>query len=184
VAAYPPGSVDTQCVLEKKEYKDYNFREAVLNRYPDADNPYREYVDESGREFEQAPIRGNIGYSHIFIFNYGSLLVNGTLFYEGEGIDQWLNWDQPDRYSMPGRDDYWLADVSAMFSSTYGMPAGNMWYVRLRCNNVTNGDALATKTYSTDIFFVGENLFNPRSGTIMGIHVLPRTFGVFFGIDW
>jgi outer membrane receptor protein involved in Fe transport len=165
---------------------DYNRRDALLAMFPDAVNVWgSSYADESGREFGGAPIRANGTYSHTFNFKDGStLFANGTLFYNGDGIDIHVNYGEPGHYVMPGREAYWTGDLSATYMSSRWMPAGTMWNIRLMCNNVWDNDALDTVSYSDDIFFGPQNVYTPGSGLIVGNYILPRTYSVTFGINW
>jgi hypothetical protein len=167
------------------EYEDYNIGRAILEQFPEADSPYTEsgQMDQSGREFGGAPIDGNIGYMHTHHIGSDILTLTGYLFYHGEGLDQTLNFGLPNEYSMPGREDYWTGDVSASYISSYGMPPGTLWHLRFWCNNVWDNDALAYRFYGDQDFMFGQ-CFPPRSGTIMGGYIQPRTYGLAFGITW
>jgi len=168
------------------EYGDnYNTRAALLAIYPDSISPWRDTTpDQSGREFGGSPIRANMSYSHTFRIENDILYTNATMFYEGEGIDQYVNYGKDNQYVMPGRPDYFSFDVSTSYSSSRWMPAGTMWHIRFRCSNVLDNDALSSITYSDDYGFAGVDVYPPGSGTISGFYILPRTYSVAFGINW
>jgi outer membrane receptor protein involved in Fe transport len=168
------------------EYGDnYNTRAALLAIYPNAISPWRDTTpDQSGREFGGSPIRANMGYSHTFHIGRDVLSTHGTLFYEGKGIDQYVNYGKANQYVMPGRPDYFTASVSALYSSSLWMPAGMMWNVRFSCNNLLDNDALSSISYSDDYGFAGVDVYPTGSGTISGFYILPRTYSITFGINW
>ncbi len=170
------------------EYKSpYDPRAAVLAAFPDADSPYLDYSenpDLGGYEFGGAPIRGNLSYTHTFRFDSGdTLMVTGTGFYEGEGIDRYLYRTYPEEYSMPGRDDYWTADVSLMYSSTRWMSPGNLWGIRFSAQNIFDNDALSSISYSP-YWFNRQFPYAERSGTISGSYINPRTYSITFDINF
>jgi outer membrane receptor protein involved in Fe transport len=165
----------------------YNPRDALLAIYPDAISPWRDTTpDQSGREFGGSPIRANMTYSHTFYIGKDVLYTNGTLFYEGTGIDEYVNYGKPNQYVMPGRPDYYTVDVSASYSSSRWVPAGMMWNVRFSCNNVLDNDALSYISYSDDYGYgaTGVDVFATGSGTIRGNYILPRTYMVTFGLNF
>ncbi|KPK74318.1 MAG: hypothetical protein AMJ79_14490 [Phycisphaerae bacterium SM23_30] len=165
---------------------DYNWRNALLALYPDADSPYRDYDDESGREFGGAPIRGNLTYMRTFRFGGGDILsAFGTLFYNGDGIDIHVNYGDPEHYTMPGRKAYWTGDVAFSYLSSKGLPPGMFWNIRFACSNVWDNDALTSISYTDDGGWgSGENVYELGSGTITGRYINPRTYSITFGIDW
>lgn len=126
---------------------------------------------------------GNISYTRSFdIGEDGLLEVTGDLFYEGENIESEMRINTPQEYALPGNDAYWLGDISARYSSSYGMPAGMLWHVRAWINNVWNSTHLSNKRYSDSSW--GAYPYAPQSGLIYGAHVYPRTFGIAFGANW
>jgi outer membrane receptor protein involved in Fe transport len=170
----------------ENKYKDYNIARAILEIWPEADSPYTEagQQDRSGLEFGGAPIRGNIGYVHTQHIGSDFLTLTGNLFYQGEGIDQLMRFGRPDQYYMAGTPDYWTGDVSATYTSSYGMRPGTIWHLRFWCNNVWDNDALAFRMFGDSHFMYGYDAYLPGTGTIMGSYILPRTYGLAFGINW
>jgi outer membrane receptor protein involved in Fe transport len=168
----------------------YNKLRAILELFPDADSAYREYedVDTGGYEFGGAPIRGNVSYTHTFRFGSGdTLMATGTAFYEGDGIDEYLNVGSATReYSMPGRDAYWTGDISLMYSSSRWMPAGNLWSLRFSAQNIFDNDALSSISYSDDQAGFGglSDIYDVGSGTISGTFINPRTYSLIFDINF
>jgi hypothetical protein len=163
----------------------YNTREALLAIYPDAVSPWRSDADDkSGLKFGSAPIRFNVGYNRTWYIGTDVLTTSGTLFYNGKGIDQYLNTGTDDFYTMPGRPDYWTGDISATYTSSRWLRAGIQWHVRVMCNNVWDNDALDFITYSDDILYGAQNAYGYRSGIITGNYIVPRTYSVSFGISF
>jgi len=168
----------------------YNKMRAILGLFPDADSAYRDYqdFDQGGREFGGAPIRGNLSYTHTFRFSGGDMLMaTGTAFYEGKGIDIYVNPGSTTReYTMPGRDAYYTGDLSFMYTSSRWMPAGNMWSLRFSVQNITDSDALSSISYSDDRgdFFGPRDAYEIGTGTISGTYINPRTYGITFDINF
>ncbi len=180
-------TISLNAVWRHNEYgTPYGFKQAILAVYPEADNPYRDYYDESGREFGGAPIRGNMGYTRTFMFGSDILTFSGTLFYNGKGIDQFVNYGKENQYTMPGRDAYWTGDISATYQSGRWMPSGTRWFIRFRCNNVWDEDALDSITYTDDAgnFGAFPDAFATGSGVISGRYINPRSWGITFGVDF
>ena len=132
-------------------YKTFNLAAAVLALHPGMDTYLRPgQADQSGREFGDPPIRGNVSYRHTFLIgDTGTLDVNADLYYEGDGIDEIEFMGSPQEYAMPGREAYWLGDISARYSSSYGMPSGMLWHVRFWCNNVWDSTDLASRSHGS-----------------------------------
>ncbi len=173
----------------KNEYqKPYDPRAAILALYPDADSPYTAYSsnpDIGGYEFGGAPIRGNINYTHTWRFGASdTLMAGGTLFYEGKGIDQYVNRTYPDQYKMPGRDDYMTGDISVIYSSSRWMSSGNMWSIRGSVQNITNSDALSNISYAGNWFSSRDYSYALGGGTISGTYINPRTYSITFSINF
>jgi outer membrane receptor protein involved in Fe transport len=168
------------------KYEDYDARAVLLAEYPDADSPYVNQTDQSGMEFGGAPIRGNMAYTHTFRFGSGdTLMATGTVFYEGEGIDIYVNQGFPEEYVMPGRDDYWTASLSFMYSSSRWMPPGNLWSIRASAQNIFDSDALSSITYTDDMGFGGAKEVYPLgSGIMTGRYINPRTYSVTFQVNF
>ena len=170
------------------EYKDgYNPLKAILALYPDADSPYLSYSDNpdlGGYEFGGAPIRGNVAYTHTWRFGASdTMMATGTFFYEGKGIDQYLNQTYDNEYVMPGRDAYWTADFSLIYSSSRWMGTGNMWSLRLSAQNIFDNDALSSISYSS-YWFSRSYPYIDGSGTINGTYISPRTYSATFSINF
>jgi iron complex outermembrane receptor protein len=177
--------VSANISYQNNKYQTYNPGEALLSRYPLAQFVDTVEDDETGREFGPAPWRGNVSYTHIFnIGETGTLEVTGDLFYEGEGLEQIMRMNLPDEYAMPGREAYWLGDISARYSSSYGMPSGMLWHVRAWVNNVWDSTDFASSTFSDEwaggAFYFGA----PGTGYYSGNYVLPRTLGIAVGANW
>jgi len=170
---------------QTSKYKTFNLQAAVLALYPTMDTYLRPgYSDDSGREFGGPPMRGNVSYMHRFdIGDTGTLEVTGDLYYEGQGIDQIQFQGETKEYAMPGRDAYWLGDISARYSSSYGMPSGMLWHVRAWCNNVWDSTDLSARTFSSTHSRFGD-VYPDHSGTVSGTYVYPRTMGIAIGANW
>ena len=174
------------------EYGDgYDMRAAILAIYPKALSYLNSASrDQSGREFGGAPIRANASYNHTFYIGKDVLTTGGTLFYEGKGIDQWLNYGAWNAYTMPGTDAYVTVDVNASYTSSRWMPAGMMWNVRFACQNLFDDDTVTSIAYSDDYAWNGVvngtlDIYPTGSGTISGYStVIPRTYSITFGINW
>jgi outer membrane receptor protein involved in Fe transport len=167
----------------------YNKLRAILALFPDADSAYRDYedYDMAGYEFGGAPIRGNLSYTHTFRFGSGDMLMaSGTAFYEGKGIDKYLNvGDAIREYTMPGRDAYWTGDLSFMYTSSRWMSPGNMWSLRFSAQNIFDSDALSDISYSDDQAGFGPtDVYAVGTGTISGTYINPRTYGITFDINF
>ena len=179
--------ISANAVWRNNKYgSPYGFKQAILALYPDADNPYRDYVDESGREFGGAPIRGNISYNRTMFFGTDMLTLGTTLFYNGKGIDQDVNYGEANHYKMPGREAYWTGDISATYQSGRWMPEGKKWFLRFRCNNVWDSDALDERTFTDDAGLFGgvPDAFSTGSGIVTGRYVNPRTWAITFGMNF
>ncbi len=163
---------------------DYDIAGAILKQEPDADNPYTEFPeDRAGREFGGAKLRGNIGYSHRFYIGRDMFSVFANAFYEGKGLDVHMRLGEPDHYKMPGRDDYWLFSMSAMYTSDRFLPPGMNWYLRLWCNNILGKKYLTSIRYTDEDAWRGD-IFDIQSGYISGSYVTPRTYGVSLGMSF
>lgn len=177
-------SFSLNATWRKNKYGDYNFQTALLALYPDADNAYRDFVDESGKEFGTTPIRGNISYTHTFRFNNNDTLnASTTLFYNGKGIDQDVDYGEPTHIVMPGRDAYWTGDISLTYMSERWLPKGKRWHIRATVNNFWDEEALESITYTNDTY-LAQNVYPPGSGVITGTYILPRSYHISFGIDF
>lgn len=169
------------------KYGTYNVREALIALDPEADSPYTTgAADLSGHEFGGAPIRGNVAYTHTFHFGSDMLALTGTAFYEGKGIDKYVNEGITSgtgntQYKMPGRDDYWTASFNMVYS--HGMSQGKMWSVRFTAQNIFDNDALSDITYSDD-YIRTLDVYNQGSGTIKGTFCAPRTYSITLEIDF
>lgn len=170
----------------KNEYGDpYNARAALLAIYPDADSPYRDQVDMSGKEFALSPpVRGNISYTHSWYFGSDTLAVSPTIFYEGKRIDEYVNEGWPNEYKMPGADSYITADLSVNYTSSRWMPAGVSWNIRATVNNMFDNDALSDITYSDDILFGTKDVYELGSGIATGKYINPRTYSIALQINF
>jgi outer membrane receptor protein involved in Fe transport len=180
--------VSVSASWRKNKYKSpYDPLAAILALYPDADSPYLSYSadpDIGGYEFGGAPIRGNASYTHTFRFGSGdTLMATGSYFYEGKGIDQYMNQTYDNEYPMPGRPAYWTGDVSLMYTSSRWMPAGNMWSLRFSAQNIFDNDALSSISYSNYWFSRGY-AYSTGSGTVSGIYINPRTYSVTFDVNF
>jgi hypothetical protein len=109
-------------------------------------------------------------------------MFTSNLFYNGNGLDQILDWKTDDEEILPGRDAYYTIDSSLNYTSSWGVPKGYMWHLRLWCNNVFDNDALSYRSYSDTMW--GNYWFRPGEGTVSGAQINPRTYGAAFGIDW
>jgi iron complex outermembrane receptor protein len=181
----PKDRVRANIRWQDSKYKTFDLAGAVLALHPGMDTYLQPgQTDQSGREFGDPPIRGNVGYTHTFnIGDTGTLEVTGDLYYEGDGIDQIMFMGEPNEFAMPGREAYWLGDITARYSSTYGMPSGMMWHVRVWCNNVWDSTDLSARDFAISIRGQGA-VFPPGSGVVSGTYVLPRTMGVAVGANW
>jgi outer membrane receptor protein involved in Fe transport len=172
---------------ENKYQDPYDPLAAILALYPDADSPYLSYSDDpniGGYEFGGAPIRGNASYTHTFRFGASdTLMVTGTAFYEGEGIDQVMNRSYDNEYTMPGREAYWTGDVSLMYSSSRWMDPGNMWSLRFSVQNIFDSDDLSSINYSS-YWYTRSYAYTTRSGTISGTYINPRTYSLTLSINF
>jgi iron complex outermembrane receptor protein len=172
---------------QTSKYGNYDMKAAVLARWPGNDTVQQaggSFDNLTDREFGGPNWRGNLGYTHTFyIGDTDTLNINGNLYYEGQGIDQIMFINTGKEYAMPGREAYWLGDISARYSSSYGMPAGMEWHVRVWCNNIWNSTDLASRTFSSTHPQFGD-VYPDHSGTVTGTYVLPRTMGIAFGANW
>ena len=172
---------------QHNEYRTYNIAAATLAQYPDAINLDVVKDDQSGRQFGPAPWNGNVSYTHTFHLRGTDLLeLTGDLYYHGQGIDVDFRKNTPEEYSLPGRDAYWLGDISARYTSSFGMPAGAAWYVRLWVNNLFDSDDIAnlpSLNYYDKEFF-SQQYYGERGGYMVGNYVQPRTVGIVFGATW
>lgn len=176
--------VSISATWRKNRYGTYNVREALLAIYPDADSPYALTGDQSDHEFGGAPIRGNIAYTHTFRFGSGDMLsATGTAFYEGKGVDQYVNEGLDNEYIMPGRAAYWTASLNFTYSSSRWMRSGNMWSIRFSAQNIFDNDALSSITYS-DAYGGYADAYNLGSGTINGTFINPRTYTITLDISF
>ena len=147
--------------------------------YPDAVSVWRsDSDDKSGLEFGGAPIRGNMTYTHTWYIGSDVMTASATGYYNGNCIDQWLNYGTDAEYSMPGRDAYWTFDISGTYSSSRWVPAGTNWQVRFRASNIFDNDALDFINYTDDIFMGRANAYPAGSGLISGNFINPRTYSV------
>jgi hypothetical protein len=188
----PNGLLNASVAYQNNKYKTYDVASAVLAQFPEAINAYDPAPgipagDVSGRRFGPAPWRGRTSYTHTFYMGSDILELTGTLLYEGKGIDQIMEINTENEYALPGREDFWLGDISAFYSSSYGMPPGMSWHVRVWCNNIWNSKKKAAISYEDLVN--NQYIFAPRSGYItsgfMGdSYVLPRTFGIAIGVNW
>jgi iron complex outermembrane receptor protein len=175
--------VTANIAYQDNKFGSYDMPAAVLEQYPQANNTW-EYDDQSGLRFGPPQWRGNLSYTRIFNIGENDLIeITGDLYYEGEAIENYMRLNDPEEYIMPGRDAYWLGDLSARYTSSFGMPAGMVWNVRAWAKNIWNSDDLATKSYSDFDRALGY-IFPPRSGIITGTYVRPRTFGIAVGAQW
>jgi hypothetical protein len=171
---------------QENKYGVYDRPAAVLAMYPGMDTFLQpgQGAALTGREFGSAPIRANVRYTHTFkIGDTGTLDVSGDLYYEGDGIDQIMFMGETKEYAMPGREAYWLGDITARYSSSYGMPAGMLWHVRFYANNVWDSTDLDSRDFHETIRGPGD-VFPPQSGYVTGGHVMPRTMGIAVGANW
>ena len=178
-------TINVTATWSKNEFNDYDIASAILEKYPDADNPYTDasIQNRDGQEFGGRPFRGNISYSHTWFIGTDMMLFSGNLFYNGKGIDKWLRWATADQYRMPGEDDYWTGDVALTYTSGLWVPESMKWHLRRWCNNVWDEKSLSSITYS-DTDFSGIYAFAAGSGTVSGQYIQPRTFGVAFGFEF
>ena len=166
------------------QYKDYDIQKAMLAAYPDSDSWKRNFNRDLSVEKFGGPIRANLGYTHTQFIGTNMLMLTGNLFYTATAPDQIMWRGDPDLYYMPGLDDYYTADVSANYTSSWGMPPGHMWHLRFYCNNVVDSDHLSSIYYSDSSFMVPGTLFAAGTGTIGGSYLQPRTYGITFGLNW
>ena len=165
----------------KNEWENYNLANAILARYPLADNVYNNpstYGDISGDEFGGSPIKGNITYTHTESIGMDILTFSTTAFYEGKGVDDRLYNARDGFFFMPGVDDYWLMDASLTYRSSRWVPEGTSWQVRIWGNNIFDSQQLRSISYSTS------TNYDVKSGTISGQYVDPRTYGVSLSFDF
>ncbi len=185
---YLPTMVDMftlNATWRKNKYGNpYNARAVLLDLYPDADSPWRDQIDLSGYEFGGAPIRGNIGYTRTWFFGTDRLSASATAFYEGKGLDQYVNRGWPNEYKMPGRDDYWTADLSFNYNSDRWMPSGITWNIRASIINIFDNDALSEVTYSDDILWTASDVYPLGSGIRTGRYINPRTYSITFQVNF
>jgi iron complex outermembrane receptor protein len=180
----PNDRVTANLAYQNNKYGEYNLAKAAREHFPDAIN-IDDTDDSSGREFGPPPWRANVSYTRTFtIGDTGLLELTGDLFYEGQAIDSIMRMNEPEEYAMPGREAYWLGDISARYSSGYGMPSGMLWHVRAWVNNVWDSTDLASKGYTDLDRFTNMPVYAPRSGYITGSYVQPRTLGIAFGANW
>jgi hypothetical protein len=173
---------------EHNKYKTYNTGAAILALFPNAQDVDVTEDDFSGRKFGRAPWRANASYTHTFnIGDTGILDITGDLYYEGQALDSILRMNQADEYVMPGRDAYWLGDISARYSSSYGMPSGMLWHVRAWCNNVWDSTEFSVVEHFDEFRnpATGQyDYYGPQRGYMVGNYVFPREFGIAFGANW
>jgi outer membrane receptor protein involved in Fe transport len=165
----------------QNEWEGYNLADAILARYPLADNVYNNpasYGDKSGLEFGGSPFRGNITYTHTESIGMDIMTFSTTAYYEGEGIDQRLYNARDGFFFMPGVGDYWLMDASLSYKSTRWVPEDMSWQVRLWGTNIFNSQKLRSISYATSADY------DAYSGTISGQYVAPRTYGVTLSFDF
>jgi iron complex outermembrane recepter protein len=158
----------------KNEWKNYNLANAILARYPLADNVYNNpstYGDTSGVEFGASPFRGNITYSHTEYIEMDSFTFNTTAYYTGKGVDQRIYNARDGFFFMPGVDDYWMMDASITYNSKRWVPEGTDWQIRIWGTNIFDSQQLRSISYATG------TSYDVRSGTISGEFVDPRTYG-------
>ena len=186
----PKDTLRATATWSYNEYKNYSKTKAILAKRPDADSPYTDGTlnsDLSGEEFSRgAPLRGNISYTHMLFVGMDMVNFNVTGFYNGEGVDQIMNNDEPTQYIMKGNDDYWTLDASISYGSSKWLPEGMNWNARFQVNNIFDSQQFASITYTS---FEANNQLSsgnmvPGSGTYVGTFIEPRTMSLTFTINF
>jgi iron complex outermembrane recepter protein len=164
------------------KYGSYNRNAAILEQFPDAQflTPGGDVSDTRvgmGQAGQGSPLRANASYTHTFNFGSGGLDLTADVYYYGESIDAVMRLNEPQQYSLPGRDAYTLFDLSAQYTGQ--VSDWGDWFIRGYVHNVADDDSLATKTYVDTV--AGQQFAPAQSGYITGTYVQPRTYGVVIG---
>ncbi len=150
----PSDTITARATWSKNQYKDYNLFSALLNMYPDADNPWSDTSTQEDRDGEDfpgtTPIKGNITYNRSMMFGMDFMNFNLTANYTGDAVDAIVNRNTDNQYKMSGRDDYWTLDANVSYRSNRWVPEGITWMLRFSVTNMLGNDAYSSISYTGD----------------------------------